>query len=183
MSTNPFQVFLEKYGHDPISFVQEVIGVDPFDYQKELLQAVNDGERRLSVRSGHGTGKSTCASWLMIWMLFTRYPVRVVVTAPSSQQLFDALFSELKSHITKLPPALKHLLNVKSDRVELIASPSEAFISAKTSRAEQPEALAGVHASGPRASVLLVADEASAVHEKTFEAASCLLYTSDAADE
>ena len=172
MSTNPFQEFLDNYGENPVKFVQEVIGVEPFDYQKELLNAVNVGERRLSVRSGHGTGKSTCASWLMIWMLFTRFPIRIVVTAPSSQQLFDALFSELKSHITKLPPALKHLLNVKSDRVELIASPSEAFISAKTSRAEQPEALAGVHASGPRASVLLVADEASAVHEKTFEAAS-----------
>ena len=39
MSTNPFQEFLEKYGNDPVKFVQEVIGVDPFDYQKELLQA------------------------------------------------------------------------------------------------------------------------------------------------
>ena len=135
MSTNPFQEFLELYGNDPVKFVEEVIGVEPFEYQKELLIAVKDGNRRLSVRSGHGTGKSTCASWLMIWMLFTRFPVRVVVTAPSSQQLFDALFAELKSHCTKLPQALKDLINVKNDRVELIASPSEAFISAKTSGA------------------------------------------------
>ena len=60
------------------------------------------------------------------------------------------------------------LLTVKSDRVELMAAPSEAFISARTSRAETPEALAGVHSEN----VLLVVDEASGVPEKVFEAAA-----------
>ena len=65
MSTNPFEDFMERYGDDPVLFVKEVIGVEPFDYQAELLNAVNKGTRRLSVRSGHGTGKTSCASWLM----------------------------------------------------------------------------------------------------------------------
>jgi len=60
------------------------------------------------------------------------------------------------------------LLTVKSDRVELSAAPSEMFISARTSRAETPEALAGVHSDN----VLLVVDEASGVPEKVFEAAA-----------
>jgi len=173
MSTNPFEDFMERYGDDPVLFVKEVIGVEPFDYQAELLNAVNEGTRRLSIRSGHGTGKSSCASWLMLWFLLTRYPVKIVTTAPSSTQLFDALFAELKANTTKLPDTLRSLINVKSDRIELVSAPSEAFISAKTSRPEQPEALAGVHASGGnRASVLLVVDEASGVHEKTFEASA-----------
>src|SRR5690606_25246911 len=46
--------------------------------------------------------------------------------------------------------------------------PTEAFISARTSRAEQPEALQGIHSDH----VLLVADEASGVPEQVFEAAA-----------
>ncbi len=57
---------------------------------------------------------------------------------------------------------------MKSDRVELVAAPAEAFISCRTARAETPEALAGVHSDN----VLLVIDEASGVPEKVFEAAA-----------
>ena len=137
-------------------------------WQKELLEAVNNGERKLSVRSGHGVGKSTAASWLMLWFLLTRYPVKIVVTAPTSAQLFDALFAELKRWINQLPPPLKDILDVKSDRVSHKAAPSEAFISCRTSRAETPEALQGVHSEN----VLLICDEASAIPEAVFEAAA-----------
>ena len=79
-----------------------------------------------------------------------------MVTAPTSSQLFDALFAELKSWIRNLPPYVAELFEVTSDRVVLRAAPSESFISARTARAETPEALAGVHSQN----VLLVCDEA-----------------------
>lgn len=172
MSNNPFIDFIKTYRNDPVKFVKEVIGKDPLDYQAELLTAIAKGERRCSVRSGHGTGKSSTASWVMLHHLFTRFPCKVVVTAPTTGQLFDALFAEVKANINNLPEALKALLTVKSDRIELTSAPAEAFISAKVARKETPEALAGVHASGPNSAVLLVADESSAVDEKTFETAS-----------
>ena len=156
---NPLEEFVLRYRDDPALFVQEVLGATPHDYQAEFLRAVADGERKVSIRSGHGTGKSTSASWIMLWFVLLRFPNKVVVTAPTSGQLFDALFAELKRWINELPPQLKVLLTVKSDRVELNAAPSEAFISARTSRAETPEALAGVHSEN----VLLVVDEASGV--------------------
>ena len=165
---NPLEEFVLRYRDDPALFVQEVLGATPHDYQAEFLRAVADGERKVSIRSGHGTGKSTSASWIMLWFVLLRFPNKVVVTAPTSGQLFDALFAELKRWINELPPQLKVLLTVKSDRVELNAAPSEAFISARTSRAETPEALAGVHSEN----VLLVVDEASGVPEKVFEAAA-----------
>mgnify|MGYP006427252333 CR=1 FL=1 len=114
------------------------------------------------------THNSTIASWAMLWYVLTRYPVKVVVTAPTSSQLYDALFGELKHWVQELPEALSTLLNVKGDRLELVADPNAAFISARTSRAEQPEALQGIHSR----SVMLVADEASGVPEAVFEAAS-----------
>ncbi len=166
--SNPLEEFVREYRDDPVKFVKEVLGATPLPYQAEFLQAIADGERKMSVRSGHGTGKSTSASWAMLWYVLLRFPNKVVVTAPTSGQLFDALFAELKRWINELPDQLKPMLTVKSDRVELAAAPSEAFISARTSRAETPEALAGVHSEN----VLLVVDEASGVPEKVFEAAA-----------
>lgn len=161
--------FIEVYSDDPVRFVQEMLGATPFDYQAEFLREVASPTRRLSCRSGHGTGKSTTASWAMLWFLLLRYPCKVVVTAPTSSQLFDAMFAELKRWINELPKELQQLLNVKSDRVELVAAPAEAFISCRTARAENAsEALAGVHSDN----VLLVIDEASGVPESVFEASA-----------
>lgn len=168
MKNNFMEQFIEAYSDDPVRFVQEMLGATPFDYQSEFLMAIASGERKMSVRSGHGSGKSTTASWAMLWYLLLRYPCKVVVTAPTSSQLFDAMFAELKRWIGELPKELQELLNVKADRVELVAAPAEAFISLRTARAETPEALAGVHSEN----VLLCIDEASGVPEKVFEAAA-----------
>ena len=165
---NPFVTFLLTYRNDPVAFVVDVLGVEPDEWQKDFLRAVASGHRRISIRSGHGVGKSTGASWAMLWYLLTRYPVKIVVTAPTSSQLYDALFAEVKRWVKALPPALAELLEAKQERIELKSSPTEAFISARTSRAEQPEALQGIHSDN----VMLIADEASGVPEQVFEAAA-----------
>lgn len=165
---NPFDEFLATYTHEPVRFVREVLGVPPDKWQAEFLTAIARGHRRISVRSGHGVGKSTAAAWAMLWWLITRYPLKIVVTAPTSSQLYDALFAEVKRWVKELPKILSELIEVKQDRLELKASPTESFISARTSRAEQPEALAGVHSEH----VMLIADEASGVPEQVFEAAA-----------
>ena len=168
MPNNPFADFKANYGRDSVRFVREVLGVAPDPWQVQLLQWYDAKERRISVRSGHGVGKSTVVSWIMLHHQLLRLPQKTVVTAPTSAQLFDALFAELKTWILRLPKPLQMLLDVKQDRVTLRHAPDESFISARTSRAEQPEALQGVHSEH----VLLVADEASGIPEKVFEAAA-----------
>lgn len=163
-----FYAWVRRYRDRPDLFVEEVLDIKPDPWQRDLMMAVASGHRRCSVRSGHGVGKSSCVSWLAIWFLMTRYPVKVVITAPTSSQLFDALFAEIKRWINQLPTTLRRLLNVKSDKIELIEAAAEAFISARTSRAETPEALQGIHSEH----VLLIADEASGVPEAVFEAAA-----------
>ena len=165
---NFFEEFVEAYADDPVRFVREMLGAEPFDYQQEFLEALAKGTRKMSVKSGHGTGKSTTASWAMLWFLLLRFPNKVVVTAPTSSQLYDAMYAECRRWVNELPKELQQLLNVKSDRIELVSAPSEAFISCRTARAETPEALAGVHSDH----VLLIVDEASGVPEQVFEAAA-----------
>lgn len=149
-------------------FVREVFAVEPDEWQVTLLEAIARGERRISVRSGHGVGKTTTLAWAITWWICTRFPQKTVCTAPTSAQLFDALAAETKAWIGKLPDNLKVLFNVKGDRIELLAAPEESFASFRTSRAETPEALAGVHSEN----VLLVCDEASGIPEQVYEAAA-----------
>ena len=171
MTVQPKEQFLDfvtAYGGDPVGFVVDVLGANPSPWQRSFLEAVARGERRITVRAGHGVGKSTACSWALIWHMVTRYPQKAVVTAPTAAQLFDALFAELKAWINRLPPILRDSFDVFSDKVAFKAAPESSFISARTSSAERPEALAGVHSEH----VLLVVDEASAVPEAVFEAAA-----------
>jgi phage terminase large subunit len=164
---NPFHQFLDRYADDPVLFVREQFGVSPDPWQANVLRDIAAGERAISVRSGHGVGKSAVAAWALVWFLLTRFPCKAVVTAPTSSQLFDALFAEVKHWVGSLPVELQGLLDVKRDRIELKAAPESAFISARTSRAEQPEALQGIHSDN----VLLIADEASGIPEAVYQAA------------
>ena len=60
---NPFITLMRRYRDDPVAFAREVIGIEPDEWQTELLDAIAaPAERRISVRSGHGVGKSTAVA-------------------------------------------------------------------------------------------------------------------------
>ena len=158
-----FKQFQLRYINDPVLFVKDVLKLTPDKWQEQVLNWVAHGKRRISVRSGHGVGKSSCASWLMVWHQLTRFPQKTVVTAPSHSQLHDALGAEVRKWITVLPDVLKDQLEVFTDQIRLKASPSESFISFRVSRPEQ-----GVHSDH----VLLVVDEASGINDAIFEASA-----------
>lgn len=167
VSANPFVEFRDRYSSDPVLFVQEVLAAEPDANQIKVLNAVGRGERRVTIRSGHGVGKTATLAWLIIWHLLTRFPQKVLATAPTSSQLFDALASEVKFWIKKLPAPLQEVLDVKSESIVHKGSPAGSFVSFATSRAETPEALAGKHSEN----MLIIADEASGVPEAVYEAA------------
>lgn len=157
---------MARYRPDPVLFVMEVFGADPDDWQREVLKAYGNGSRRISIRSCHGVGKTVVMSWIAVHHLLTKWPQKSVATAPTSAQLYDALASECKAWINRLPPPVRELLEVKTDRIELKADPDGSFLSFRTSRQESPEALQGLHSDH----VLLLVDEASGVPESVFEA-------------
>jgi phage terminase large subunit len=162
------QRVVTSYVDDPVGFVKIVLGASPDPWQERVMRDVSRGERRISVRAGHGVGKSTFVAWLSIWHMVTRYPQKTVMTAPTAGQLFDALFAETKFWINKLPEPIRELFDVTTEKVTLRASPEASFISARTSSADRPEALAGIHSDY----VLLLVDEASAVPEAVYESAA-----------
>ena len=167
-AASTFDDFITLYRSNPVGFVRDVLGQSPTKWQEDALRKVAAGRRRISIRAGHGVGKSTVCAWAVVWFMCTRFPQKTVMTAPTAGQLFDALFSELKAQVNRLPPVLRDSFDVFSDRIALKGAPESSFASARTSSSDRPEALAGIHSEH----VLLIIDEASAVPEAVYEAAA-----------
>lgn len=148
-------------------FVREALGGDPHPNQIEMLLAYQRGDRFIAMRSGHRVGKTTTLAWIILHQMVCRFPQKTVCTAPTTKQLFEALYSETVTWFRKLKPDVQALYEVKSEEIVLKASPTESFVSFRTSSAEKPEALAGVHSRY----VLLICDEASGIPEPIYEGA------------
>lgn len=153
----------------PAIFATEALGAEPEEWQltagSELVRT-----RRVSVRSGHGVGKTAFEAWTVLWFMCTHYPCKIPCTAPTSHQLSDVLWAEIAKWLRILRdrlPDLGNELEWKSEVVELKAAPKESFAVARTSRPEQPEALQGFHSEN----ILFILDEASGIPEPVFEVA------------
>lgn len=122
---------------------------------------------RTSIRSAHGVGKTAWLARRIIWWGMTRHPWKVGCTAPSSGQMFDALWSELAKWHSKMPLEFRTQFEWKAERFEWVRSPAVSYAVAKTARRETPEALAGLHSEN----MLFLIDEASGVDDIIFETA------------
>jgi phage terminase large subunit len=162
----------------PAKFAEEVLGAKPTEQQWQASRAIVE-KRRVSIRSGHGTGKSTFMAWCVLWFLACYFPAKVPATAPTSHQLEDVLWSEIaKWHRTMglKFPALASQFEWSAGAFRMKSNPNESFSVARTSRPERPEALQGFHSEH----ILFLIDEASGVSDNVFEVAEGALSTDGA---
>lgn len=162
----------------PALFAQEALGAEPDEWQWEASKKLVKS-RKLSIRSGHGVGKSTFMAWCILWFCVCYFPCKVPATAPTGHQLDDVLWAELaKWHriLTERLPALGNEFDWSAGSFKLKSNPSESFAVARTSRPEKPEALQGFHSEN----ILFLIDEASGVADNVFEVAEGALSTDGA---
>jgi hypothetical protein len=131
--------------------------------------------RRISVRSGHGIGKSSISAILILWFLRCFFLSKVPVTAPTSAQMNDVLWNELSLWITRMPPEIQAFYEWKSDYIRVSYAPASWFARARTASKDNVDAIAGVHADD----VFILADEASGVFEQVFSTAEGALTSSN----
>ena len=153
----------------PAQFAIDALGVEPEAWQWEASKLLVE-RRRLSIRSGHGVGKSAFMAWVILWFMVTHFPAKVPSTAPTGHQLSDILWAELAKWHRQLKeriPALGNDFEWKSEKFELRSHPQESFAVARTSRPENPEALQGFHSEN----ILFLLDEASGVPDEVYQVA------------
>lgn len=159
----------EKFRADPILFVHEILGLEPWSKQREILESVRD-HQRTAVRSCHGVGKTACAAAVVLWFLAAFGPEALVVTtAPTWRQVKDLLWRE----IAKLHARSGGFFDGQLTETRLDFAPDWYAIGLST---REPENFQGYHA----AHLLFVVDEASGVRQPIFDAAEGFL-TSDGA--
>lgn len=147
-------------------FVTECIGATPSSQQARALIEFPK-TKRMTIRSGHGTGKDALASWLILNFMATRPYPKVVCTAPTNRQLADILWSELSKWLRK--SILTEEFVLQKDKMFHRDSPKEWWCravspSVKASKEDQAETLAGFHGDH----LLIIADEASGIPDPVF---------------
>ena len=81
---------------DPVAFVEEVLGESPYLKQEEILRAVARS-RRVSVVGCNGSGKDWAAARAVLWWTYSRTPAKVVVTGPTTRQVDDIVWKEIRT--------------------------------------------------------------------------------------
>ena len=175
---NNFAKAIDYYIDRPVEFVKDVIKAEPDEYQAKVLNdlAYNEKQKRatkISVRSGHGVGKSTIESWAILWFLVTRPFPKILCTAPTAHQLHDILWAEASKWLRN-SKMLGDILEWTYEKIYLKGHREEWFAIARTSN--KPDALQGTHAEH----ILIIIDEASGVPDVVFEPVLGTLSTNDA---
>jgi phage terminase large subunit len=131
---------------------------------------------RISIKSGHGTGKTTFLSWVILWFLLTRQDVKIPVAANSQDQLRDIVWPEVKKWWRRLPPPLRDQIDIQAEKIVVRVAPDTAFAVRRTASKQNSEALQGFHADN----LLFIIEEASGIDDVVFEVAMGALSTKGA---
>lgn len=172
------------YQNDPVGFARDILGVEPWSKQVEILEAVRD-HMRVAVKSGHKVGKSHSAAILALWFFCSYERARVVMSSTTARQVDEILWRELRmmhadSGICvdckriereaglKITRPCPHSSLIQGHMAETARSgmKSDDFREIVGFTAKQAEAVAGI--SGKN--VLYILDEASGIAQIIFEA-------------
>lgn len=192
------------YQDRPVEFFQDILGVQPWSRQKQILELVRDN-KRVAVCSGHKVSKSHTAAGLALWFYCSFQDARVVMSSTTSRQVDQILWRELRMMrarggrcvVCKAADPDGHVIPRPCDHSALILE--EPGILARTGiksadfrevvgfTAREAEAVAGI--SGRN--LMYILDEASGIPDVIFEAiegnraggARCVMFSNGTRNE
>jgi phage terminase large subunit len=171
------------YQRNPVGFFREVLGVEPWKRQRQILEAVRDHPRVACV-SGHKVGKSTTAAGLSLWFYCSFVDARAIMTSVTARQVDQILWRELRMLRARsgrctdckrkdpegllIPRPCEHSAVIEGEQGELARTglKSADFREVVGFTAREAEAVAGI--SGKN--LIYIIDESSGVGDEIFEA-------------
>ena len=80
----------------PVAFAREVLGVELWDKQVEVLNALTE-HRRVAVKAGNGLGKGFCAAVAVLWFIHAHQDAAIALTtAPTFRQVRHILWRQIR---------------------------------------------------------------------------------------
>ncbi len=160
-----------KYTNDPIAYVREILGSEPWAKQREILEGLNHYRARVAVKSCHASGKTWTGAAAASWFLNTGSGSVVLTTAPTARQVEEVFWREIReqSRFAKVP--LLGTLLPRDPRWEI----SDKWFALGFST-DEPDRFQGFHATR----ILVIEDEASGVAPTIHSAVEGILSGGDA---
>jgi len=158
--------FVERYAGDAGRFAIEVQELVPSSQQMELFKEVSWSRSRVSVASGHGTGKTTALASIVLWHLLC-YPQSVtLLTANDMDQLKSTMWKEIGIALERIRRGLHGWI---APYVEILANATcriagfeqTWFVESKTANDKTANKMAGRHGEW----FMVIADEASTLSD------------------
>ena len=152
----------------PVAFAREVLGVDLWAKQVEVLTALTE-HRRVAVKAGNGLSKGFCAAVAVLWYIHTHPDEAIVLTtAPTFRQVRHILWRQI--HRLYRPAA--ELLGGEMFHTRWELSPERYALGLSADGADQFQ---GFHSPN----MFIVADEAEGVSEQIYEAVEAVMTSAD----
>ncbi len=164
------QDILRRSVADPVWWMREVLGCEPWPVQAQIARAVRD-HKRVVVPSCHSSGKSWLAARVALWWVLTHRDSLVITTAPTHRQVQRVLWREVRQAHRKA----RHPLSGKLPAVASQYEVQDGWMMLGFAT-DDPERFQGLHAPY----ILIVADEAPGIAEPIWEAIDGVMASGDA---
>lgn len=160
--------FCDLFASDIVLFAFEVLGLEPTPHQIELFRSVAVSRSRTSVSSGHGTGKTSGTSMIVLWHMLC-FPMSVtLITANDMDQLKATMWKEIGTNVERIRQSpqygwIAEHIEVLADATMRVKGYEDTwFVESKTANAKTANKMAGRHGEW----LLIIVDEASTVPDE-----------------
>jgi hypothetical protein len=156
--------FCKRYAPDCKRFAIEVQGLVISDQQDDLLTEISYSRARLSVSSGHGTGKTTSIANIMLWHLLCYIQSNGILTANDMDQIKETVWKEVEIAVERISDGphgwIVQYIEVLADGFMRIKGFEKSwFFTSKTANEKTANKVAGRHGKW----FLAIADEAATI--------------------
>jgi len=158
--------FCERFAPDPARFALEVQGITPTPQQIELYAGVAVSRSRVSVSSGHGTGKTAGIANIVLWHMLCFAQSITLLTANDMDQLKVTLWKEIGIAVQQIRRGDHSWI---ADHIDVLANGSMRvkgfedtwFVESKTANDKTANKMAGRHGEW----LMIIGDEASTLSD------------------
>ena len=153
-----FDKVINWWRNDPATFMREILGIDLWSKQREIVESVRDNSRT-TVRSASAVGKTLVSACIALWFLVSFSPATVLTTGRSFRQVKEQLWREIRSRHAqaKIP------LGGNITQTSLTLGDDWFALGFST---DEPERITGFH----NKHVLVIVDEASGIPDEVYGA-------------